>query len=68
MQKGMTCEQIAFATRRTKRLVAEYQHIIEEYRQGNYTMKRLLETDVHIEHNIESWIIEYGQKTEQYDN
>jgi len=60
MQKRMTCEQIAFATGRTRRLIREYQHIIEEYRNGNYTMERLLDAEAHIENNVETWIIEYG--------
>lgn len=56
MQKGMTTEQIAFATGRTKRLVKEYEEIIEEYKNGNYNMKQLLGSEVYIENNIEPWI------------
>jgi len=37
----MTIEQIAFATDRTKRLIREYEQIIEEYKDGNYNMKQL---------------------------
>ena len=64
IQKGMTTEQIAFATGRTKRLIREYEQIIEEYKNGNYNMKQLLRSEVHIENNIESWIIEYAEKME----
>lgn len=67
-QKGMSNEQIAFATGRTKRLIGEYQQIIEEYGKGNYNMKRLLSSEVHIENNIESWIIEYAGRIEQHKN
>ncbi len=68
MQKGMSTEQIAFATGRTKRLIKEYEQIIEEYKKGNYNMKQLLGSEVHIEDNIESWTIEYAEKTEHHNN
>ena len=68
MQKGMTTEQIAFATGRTKRLIKEYEQIIEEYKKGNYNMKQLLGSEVHIENDVESWIIEYAEKTEHQKN
>jgi hypothetical protein len=68
MQKSMTTEQIAFATGRTERLIREYEQIIEEYRKGNYNMKRLFETHPHIENNVEAWIIEYAQNMEQMKN
>lgn len=64
----MTTEQIAFATGRTKRLIREYEQIIEEYKNGNYNMKQLLRSEVHIENNIESWIIEYAEKMELQRN
>jgi hypothetical protein len=68
MQKQMTTDQIAFATGRTKRLIKEYEQIIEEYKNGNYNIKQLLSSEVHIENNIESWIIEYAEKMEQKEN
>lgn len=67
-QKNMTTEQIAFATGRTKRLIAEYEQIIEEYRNSNYNVKRLLKCEPHIENNIESWIIEYATRIEHQQN
>jgi len=68
MQKSMTTEQIAFATGRTKRLIKEYEQIIEEYKNGNYNMKQLLCHEAHIENNMESWVIEYAEKMEPQKN
>ncbi len=59
-QKGMDTEQIAFATGRTKRLVREYEEIIEEYGRNNYNMKQLLNQEPYIENNIELWMAEQG--------
>lgn len=67
-RKAMSTEQIAFATGRTERLIREYEQIIEEYRKGNYNMRRLFETHPHIENNVETWIIENAQKMEQMEN
>jgi CTP synthase (UTP-ammonia lyase) len=61
-------EQIAFATGKTVRLIKEYEQIIEEYKKGNYTVKRLFDTQPHIENNIESWIIEYAENMERMKN
>jgi hypothetical protein len=68
MQKSMSTEQIAFATGKTVRLIKEYEQIIEEYKKGNYTVKRLFDTQPHIENNIESWIIEYAENMERMKN
>jgi hypothetical protein len=68
IQKRMTTEQIAFATGRTKRLIKEYEQIIEEYKNDNYNTKQLLGSEVHIENNIESWIIEYAENMELQKN
>ena len=46
-------------------MINEYQQIIEEYRQNNYNAKRLLDSEPHIENNIESWIIEYAERIEK---
>ena len=48
--------------------VSRITRIIEEYKKGNYNMKRLLGNEVHIENNMESWIIEYAEKMEQQKN
>ena len=58
-QKGMDTQQIAFATGRTKRLVREYEQIIEEYGRNNYNMKQLLNHEPYIENNLELWMDEY---------
>lgn len=68
MQKSMSTEQIAFATGKTVRLIKEYEQIIEEYKKENYTVKRLFDTQPHIENNIESWIIEYAENMEPMKN
>jgi len=51
----MDTEQIAFATGRTKRLVREYEQIIEEYGRNNYNMKQLLNQEPYIENNVLSY-------------
>jgi predicted transcriptional regulator len=42
-KKNMTTDEIAFAIKRTPRLVKEYESIIEHYRQRNQTLNRLLD-------------------------
>ena len=64
----MSTDQIAFATGRTKRLIKEYEQIIEEYKNSNYNMKRLLGCEAQIENNMESWMIEYAEKMELQKN
>lgn len=59
-QKGMDTEQIAFATGRTKRLVREYEQIIEEYGRNSYNMKQLLNQEPYIENNVELWMAEHA--------
>ncbi len=60
-QKGMDTEQIAFATGRTKRLVREYEQIIEEYGRNNYNIKQLIDKEPYIENDHEIWMAEYGK-------
>jgi molybdenum-dependent DNA-binding transcriptional regulator ModE len=67
-QKGMSTEQIAFATRHSQRLIREYEEIIAEYQKNHHTMNHLLRDEVRIENNLESWIIEYSQEMEQSAN
>lgn len=55
-KKGMILEEIAFSVRKTKRLVKEYLAIIDEYKERNYILDRLLEFEVHIETSIEKAI------------
>lgn len=47
-QKGMKTEEIAFAVKHTKRLVLEYEKIIDEYKERNYVMEALLECEVEV--------------------
>lgn len=60
-QKGMDTEQTAFATGRTKRLVREYEQIIEEYGRNNYNIKQLIDKEPYIENDLEIWMTEYGR-------
>lgn len=55
-KKGMSLEEIAFSVRKTKRLVKEYLNIIDEYKEQNYILDRLLEFEVNIETSIEKAI------------
>ena len=48
----MSTDQIAFATGRTKLLIKEYEQIIEEYKNSNYNMKRLLGCEAQIEKRL----------------
>ena len=52
-KKGMSLEEIAFSVRKTKRLVKEYLNIIDEYKERNYILDRLLLFEVNIETSIE---------------
>ena len=61
-QKGMNTEEIAFAIGVTKRLVGEYEQIIDEYKRKGYNADTMLEDELHIENNIETWILEYAVK------
>jgi hypothetical protein len=38
------------------------------YWKRHYTVKRLFDTQPHIENNIESWIIEYAENMERMKN
>lgn len=55
-QKGMTTEEIAFSVRKTVRLVKEYEKIIDEYRDRNYILARLLNLEIGIETAMEKII------------
>jgi hypothetical protein len=53
-RKGMSREEIAYALNRTKRLVKEYEVIIEEYKDKNYVMEDLLKFEVQVESRNET--------------
>lgn len=52
-KKGMNIDEIAFSVRKTKRLVGEYLKIIEEYRDKNYLLDRMVNYEVKIETSLE---------------
>jgi hypothetical protein len=61
-QNGMNTEEIAYATRKSARLVGEYEKIIDQYADRSYVLNRLLHFHPHVENNIEQWANEYGRK------
>jgi len=61
-QKGMNTDEIAFSIRKTKRLVKEYEKIIEEYKNQNYILEKLLNFEVNIETSTERFINSYQSK------
>lgn len=52
----MNTEEIAFSVRKTARLVKEYEKIIDEYKDGNYILGKLLNLEVGIESSFEKMI------------
>lgn len=52
-RKGMNLDEIAFSVRKTKRLVNEYLKIIEEYKEKNYILEKLMNFEVNIETSME---------------
>lgn len=58
--KGMNTQEIALATKRTVRLVKEYEKIIDEFSQNSSVIDKIINSDVKIENNIEQWVNEYG--------
>lgn len=61
-QKNMNIDEIAFAIGATPRLVREYEQIIDEYRRQGYNLDNQLENELHIESNLEIWILENAVK------
>jgi len=57
-KKGMSTEEIAYAVKRTVRLIKEYEEIIEEYKERNYIMEKLLNLEVEMETRAETSIKE----------
>lgn len=52
-QKQMTTEEIAYSVGKTKRLVKEYEKIIDNYKEKSYILKKLLNYEVRIETQFE---------------
>lgn len=48
-QKNMNTDEIAFAIKHTKRLVLEYENLIEEYKENNYVLSELLKFEAKVE-------------------
>ena len=55
-QKGMNTDEIAFAVKKSKRLVKEYEKIIEEYKDQNYILEKLLNFEIDIETPLEKML------------
>jgi hypothetical protein len=58
-QKGMTTDEIAYATKKTARLVKEYEQIIDHYAEQSHVLEQLLRFAPRIESNLEEWANEY---------
>lgn len=55
-QKGMSTEETAFSVGRTIRLTKEYEKIIEEYKEKNYVMEKLLKSGINVETRTQTMI------------
>lgn len=62
-RRGMSLEEIAYAVGRSKRLVREYEVIIEEYKEKNYVMQSLLKFEVEMETRSETEIKKFIKET-----
>lgn len=61
-QKGMSTEEIAYATHKSTKLVGEYEKIIDGYAEKSYVLERLLNYQPHVENNLEQWANDYGRQ------
>lgn len=61
-QKNMNTDQIAFAIGITKRLVGEYEQIIDGFERKGYNADKTLKNELHVENNIETWFLENAIK------
>lgn len=61
-QKGMSTEEIAFSVGRTVRLVMEYEKIIEGYKEKNYVIEALLQSEIGIETRTKTMLNEIVDK------
>ena len=50
---GMNIDEIAFAVGHTKRLIKQYEEIIDEYREQGHIIENLIDCDVNIESDFE---------------
>ncbi len=58
-RKQMSTDEISYALGRTKRLIKEYEVIIDEYKENNYVMDALLSFEVEMETRLETDINEF---------
>ncbi|MBT4503792.1 MAG: DUF1670 domain-containing protein [Gemmatimonadetes bacterium] len=61
-RRGMTNDEIAYATKMTVRLVRQYEEIIDHYADRSYVLQSLLQFQPHVESNTEIWANEYGRQ------
>lgn len=61
-QKGMKTEEVAFSIGRTVRLVKEYEIIIEGYKEKNYIMEALLNSEIGTESRFQASINDLNNK------
>lgn len=61
-QKGMKTEEVAFSIGRTVRLVKEYEIIIEGYKEKNYIMETLLNSEIGTETRFQASINDLNNK------
>ena len=64
-QKGMNSDEIAFAIRRTKALVKEYEDIIDRYAQSGYRLEKLLSHFPHFETAFETCLAECQEEMDR---
>jgi len=62
VRKGMSIEETAYAVGKTVRLVKEYFNIINEYKNKNQILEKILRYQPYIENNIEKFANEYEKE------
>lgn len=56
---GMNTQEIAYATKKTVRLVKEYENIIEHYASHGYVLEKIRKYEPTVESNLEEWANNY---------
>ena len=54
----MSTEETAFAVSHTKRLIQEYERIIEEYQHKGAILDKLIDYDIKMESQFKEWLYE----------
>lgn len=60
-QKGMKTDEIAYLIGRTKRLVKEYEELIDEFKEKNYILEQFMKMDIEVDPN---WKIDLDRQIE----